>query len=211
MASARVGQARGACRAACPINCSNSARTVFLSSSDAALGNCAGSNGARKRTTHRPWARIASCPATAARIWRFNSDRVTERRAWRFGTTAPSQSPAGSTPTSATTGRAAMPATIGAASEHSSTAPGVVAAGSVDNSVDSGCTSGLAGALGRPATWCTAKCTLLAWEGVRSTRSKSADRKRRPITIEPARKPVSGRSGDGLRGPDACGPWHGAH
>ena len=90
---------------------------------------------------------------------------MTDRRAWRFGTTAPNQTDPG-----------------GFGGE-SSTAPVHSVASPVDNSPDGGfARDGFARELGASAMWWTAKCALLNRLRVRSTRSKSMDRTRRAIT-----------------------------
>lgn len=73
---------------------SSSWRAALRNAADAALVKTARSNGARKRTTHSPGASrasVASSRATALRTWRLIRLRVTARRAWRLGTTVPSQ------------------------------------------------------------------------------------------------------------------------
>mgnify|MGYP003376446989 CR=1 FL=1 len=63
----------------------------YLTNADRAETNSAGATGARNRTSHWPPGRAAACRSKATRIWRFNSVRVTARRAWRLGTTQPTQ------------------------------------------------------------------------------------------------------------------------
>ena len=48
------------------------------------------SKGARKRTTHMPFASSMKRAVNAKRTCLFIKLRVTDRRAWRFGTTIPS-------------------------------------------------------------------------------------------------------------------------
>lgn len=71
-----------------------SRRAALRRAAEAALANSARAKGARSRTTHRPDARgcmSASRRWAALRIWRLMRLRVAARRAWRLGTTAPSQ------------------------------------------------------------------------------------------------------------------------
>ena len=70
---------------------SSSARALRRRASDAALGNVVWSNAARRRTIHKPASNASARAETASRIWRLINERVGERRAWRFGTTIPSQ------------------------------------------------------------------------------------------------------------------------
>jgi hypothetical protein len=72
-------------------SCSSSARAALHSAVEAADGNNVGLNGARKRTSQSPGGSLEACRAMADRTWRLSRLRVTERRAWRFGITLPSQ------------------------------------------------------------------------------------------------------------------------
>jgi hypothetical protein len=165
-----VQRAAARCAAALSTHASSSC-ALSLSASDAALGNEARSNGARRRTTHNPPRKASAWAETAARIWRLSSVRVTDRRACRLGTTAPSHRP------------------VKALGTDSSTGSTMFGAPPVDNSVWPGSNDpadfGLCGELGRSAKWWIAKCALLAKVRVRKTRSKSADRSKRPITARP--------------------------
>jgi hypothetical protein len=163
--SAWPAQPRPARRDAATRSCSSSMRAADFKATDAALGNVVRSNGARRRTTQSPRASVSPWPQTTARICRFRSVRVTDRRAWRFGTTAPHQ--------------------MASIAPESSTTCSSLVGTPVDNSAR------LRSAAGKPgpsATWCTAKCWVFACARVRSTRSKSADRKRGRITIRPDRR-----------------------
>ncbi len=84
---------------------SSSRRTTRLSASEAALGNCWRSKGARRRSTQASawccWAQaVAATPGawrtTAARAWWRSKDRVTERLASFLGSTKPSRQPGNS-------------------------------------------------------------------------------------------------------------------
>ena len=101
--------------------------------------------------------------AMASRIWRLIRFRVTERRALRLGTTVPNHHP----------------------KVESSTGGVQLSSSPVDNSVQVAVKEALfpplAGAKGRAATWCAAKCALRErgiWE---STRWKSALRRLWPM------------------------------
>lgn len=146
--------------AALPIRLSSSSCAARLSWSDAALTKWARSNGALNRTTHKPHASDAEWRVIAARIWRLSNVRVTERRAWRFGTTVPSHTASG------------------AARGVSSTGDESIGTSPVNNSAATRFAARFKGVLGPSATWCNAKCALLTRVRVRSTRSKSADRTR---------------------------------
>ncbi len=122
---------------------SSSRRTTRFSASEAALGNCWRSKGARRRNTQASegcWgaqAVLAICGAwraAAARAWCRNKERVTERRASFLGSTKPSRQSGNSRGT-----------------EDSSTPPTGCGPGAVDNS---GGSAGLASVCGR---WCSTK------------------------------------------------------
>jgi hypothetical protein len=128
---------------------SSSVRAARCNSPEVALINRARSKGARKRTTQRPPANEGPRRETAAPIWRFKSVRVTDRRAWRLGTTAPHHSSLRS--------MAAEAALRVAAGSESSTEQSVIGAPSVDNSAISATRLDWAAKLGLSARWCTAK------------------------------------------------------
>ena len=160
---------------------SSSSRAADCRACEVALGNCLRSNGARRRITHKPHAKDCSWLVIAARIWRLSAVRVTDRRACRLGTTAPSQRLAGG----ASSGGA-----LGATSGKSSTDRSAEATPAVDNSGAGALFCRQAGWLGSSPRWCAAKCALRKREGVFSTRSKSADRWSRSTTVQrrPARQ-----------------------
>jgi hypothetical protein len=170
-------------------NCSSSCRAASPSAEEAALTNTLRSNGALKRTTQRPPASPDAWFPNTARIWRLSWVRVTDRRAWRLGTTAPNQDCP-----DCGTGRCVT-------STQSSTDRGRIDASPVDNSGGAVRGAGLAGRAGQHCKWCTAKCSLRALGPARSIRWKSADRTRRPVmaTARPDRDavPASARGSDG--------------
>lgn len=125
----------------------SSMRTASRKALDAALGNRLRSKPARSRTTHSPPGSAALRAPTAARISRRSRLRVTARRAWRFGTTKPSQMLAG-TPESASSGRS-----DGAGPRKSSTVSTQNGASAVDNSGPTGSRQRFPGRLGIAATW----------------------------------------------------------
>ena len=135
-----------------------------------------------------------ACAFTAACICRFSNDRVTARRAWRFGTTAPSQrretgcgeAPSGTVPR-LETGK-------------SSTEWTRLGAWPVDNSALEAWARGSFRALGSPAEWCIAKCTLWTRLRMRRTRSKSTACTRRPICADPASTLTRARGSAGSDG-----------
>ena len=132
----------------------NSARTAACSWAEDALVNRLASIGARRRISHCPGASPRWLAAACARICRLTRFRVTACRAWRLGTTRPSQN------------RPSGPML--------STTPSRFGASAVDIS---GTTAPLAGReadAGRAAIWCSAKWGLLAMAGVVSAAAKSA-------------------------------------
>ena len=150
-------------QAARSIKVSSSSRVAYRNLSEAALTKTDLSKGARKRITHMPLASSIKRAANANRTCLFIKLRVTERRAWHFGTTIPS---------------------------HQTEAAAVLSTDSTDNGAPTvhkffGNTVGQRLGFGSLARWCTAKCKLRVHTGVRNTRSKSTARTRRSIILRP--------------------------